>query len=79
MDDGKSYSSSKKLFMCLIDYKKAFIYVDNKILWCTLKYMGVPENMIVLLINLYTNQESTVRTEYGEISNIPIGKGVQQG
>ena len=41
--------------------------------------MGVPEHMIVVLINLYTNQESTVRTEYGETSNINIGKVVRQG
>ena len=45
----------------------------------TFKDMGVPENLIVVLRNLYTNQESTVRTEYGETSNIPIGKGVRQG
>ena len=41
--------------------------------------MGVPKNLIVVLRNLYTNQESTVRTEYGETSNIPIGKGLRQG
>ena len=41
--------------------------------------MGVPEHLIVVLINLYTNQESTVRTEYGETSKIPIGKGVRLG
>ena len=41
--------------------------------------MGVLEHLIVVLRNLYTNQESTVRTEYGETSNIQIGKGVRQG
>ena len=41
--------------------------------------MGVPEHLIVVLRNLYTNQESTVRTEYCETINIPIGKGVRQG
>ena len=41
--------------------------------------MVVPDHLIVVLRNLYTNQESTVRTEYGETSNIPIGKGVRQG
>ena len=38
--------------------------------------MGVPEHLIVVLRNLYTNQESTVSTEYGEAINIPIGRGV---
>ena len=41
--------------------------------------MGVPEQLIVVLRNIYKNQESTVRTEYGETFNIPIGKGVRQG
>ena len=41
--------------------------------------MGVPEHLIVMLSNLYTNQEATIMTEYGETSNIPIGKGVRQG
>ena len=40
--------------------------------------MGVPEHLIVMLSNLYTNQEATIRTEYGE-TGIPIGKGVRQG
>ena len=79
--------------MCFIDYKKAFECVDHQILWCTLKDMGVSEHLIVLpkilqstfgrslvlLRNIYTNQESTVRTEYVETSSIPIGKGVRQG
>ena len=41
--------------------------------------MEVPRHLIVVLRNLYTNQESTVRSEYDETSNIPIGKGVRQG
>ena len=66
-----------ELFMCFIDYKKAFDCVDHQRLWNTLKYMGVPGHLIVMLINLYTNQEATIRTEYGETGNIPIGKGVR--
>ena len=75
----KDRDHQRELFMCFIDYKKAFDCVDHQRLWCTLKDMGVPEHLIVVLINLYTNQESTVRTEYCETSNIPIGKGVRQG
>ena len=62
-----------------VSYKKAFNCVDHQILWCHLKDMGIPDHLIVVLRNLYTHQESTVRTEYGETSNIPIGKGVRQG
>ena len=44
-----------------------------------LRDMGVPVHLIVLLKRLYTNQEATVRTEFGETDNIDIGKGVRQG
>ena len=71
----KARYHQRELFMC---YKKAFDCVDHQILWCTLKYMVVLEHMIVVLKNIYTNQESTVRTEYDEKNNIPIGKGVRQ-
>ena len=62
----KARDHQRELFMCFIDYKKAFDCVDHQILWYTLKDMRVPEHLIVVLRNIYTNQESTVRTEYGE-------------
>ena len=63
--------------MCFIDYKKAFDCVDHERLWVILRAMGVPVHLIVLLKRLYTNQEATVRTEFGETDNIDIGKGVR--
>ena len=75
----RARDNQRELFMCFIDYKKAFDCLDHQRLWNTLKGMGVPEHLIVMLSNLYTNQEATIRTEYGETGNIPIGKGVRQG
>ena len=75
----KARDHQRELFMCFIDYKKAFDCIDHQILWCSIKYIIVPEHLIVVLRNLYTKQESTVRTEYGETSNIPIGKVVRKG
>ena len=62
----RARDNQRELFMCFIDYKKAFDCVDHQRLWNTLKGMGVPEHLIVMLSNLYTNQEATIRTEYGE-------------
>ncbi len=61
--------------MCFIDYKKAFDCVDHERLWVILRAMGVPVHLIVLLKRLYTNQEATIRTEFGETDNIDIRKG----
>ena len=75
----KAREHQKDLYMCFIDYKKAFDCVDHERLWVILRAMGVPVHLIVLLKRLYTNQEATVRTEFGETDNIDIGKGVRQG
>ena len=37
------------LYMCFIDYTKAFDCVDHEILWVVLRDMGVPVHLIVLL------------------------------
>ena len=67
------------VYMCFIDYKKVFDCVDNERLWVILKEMGVPVHLIVLPQKLYTKQEATIRTEFGETDTINIGKGVIQG
>ena len=75
----KAMEHQRDLYLCFIDYKKAFYCVDHEILWVILRDMRVPVHLIVLLKRLYTNQEATVRTEFGETDNIDIGKGVRQG
>ena len=69
----------RDLYMCFIDYKKVFDCVDHVRRWVILRAIGVPVLLIVLPKRLYTNQEATVRTEFGETDNIDIGKGVRQG
>lgn len=75
----KSKEHQKDVYMCFIDYSKAFDCVDYDRMWLTLRDMGIPEHLIVLLRNLYTNQEATVRTEHGVCKWFPIEKGVRQG
>ena len=67
------------LYVCFIDYKKVFDCVDHEGLCVILRDMGVSVHLIVLLRRLYTNQEATVRTEFGETENFDIWKGVRQG
>ena len=75
----KAREHQRDLYMCFIEYKKVFDCVDLEQLWVVLRDMGVPVHLIVLLRRLYTNQETTVRTQFGETDNIDIGKGVPQG
>ena len=75
----KAREFQKNIYLCLIDYAKAFDYVDHKKLWKLLKEMGVPDHLTCLLRNLYAGQEATVRTGHGKTDWFQIGKGVRQG
>ena len=58
---------------------QAFDCVDNNILWKGLRYLEVPEHLIILMERLYEPQQATVRTDFGETEPFLIGKGVRQG
>ena len=48
----------KNIYLCFIDYAKAF--VDHDKLLKALKEMAMPDDLICLLRNLYSGQEATV-------------------
>ena len=74
----KAREFQKNIYFCFIDYAKAFDCVDHNKLW-KMKEMGIPDHLTCLLRNLYTGQESTVRTGHGTTDWFQIGKGVRQG
>ena len=43
----------RNIYFCFIDYAKAFDCVDHNKLWKILKEMGIPDQLICLLRNLY--------------------------
>ena len=53
----------KNIYLCFIDYAKAFDCVDYSKLWKTLKEMGILDHLTCLLRNLYVGQEAIVRTK----------------
>ena len=61
----KAREFQKNIYICFIDYAKAFDCVDHNKLWKILKEMGIPDHLICLLGNLYAGQEATVRTGHG--------------
>ena len=69
----------KNIYLCFVDYIKAFDCVDHNKLWKILKEMGITDHLIFLLRNLYAGQEATVRTGHGTTDWFQIGKGVRQG
>ena len=75
----RSTEYQRPIYMCFIDYSKAFDCVDHPTLWNMMEEMGVPEHMVQVIRSLYANQEAKVRTEYGDTESFSIGKGVRQG
>ena len=67
------------MYLCFIDYVKAFDCVDHNKLWKTLKEMGIPDLLTCLLRNLYACQEATDRSLYGTTDWFRFERSVWQG
>ena len=75
----KNKERKKNLYLCFIDYRKAFDTVAHEVLWKTMIGMGFPKHIILLIKNLYENQTATVKTSYGLSDFFQIEQGVRQG
>ena len=69
----------KNIYLCCINYAKAFDCMDHEKLWKALREMGILDHLTCLLKNLYAGQEATVRTLCGTTDWFKIEKGIQQG
>ena len=79
MEHWKKQEFQKNIYICFIDYTKAFDHVDHNKLWKILKEMRIPDHLTCYLRNLYAGQEATVRNGHGTTHWFQIGKGVRQG
>ena len=70
----KAREFQKNIYLCFIDYAKAFDCVDHSKLWKSLMDIGIPDHLTSLLRNLYADQEATVRTGHGKTDWFQIGK-----
>ena len=75
----KAIEVKKDLFMCFIDYTKAFDKVKHGILLESLQKLDIDGKDIRVIRNLYWNQEAVIKYE-GEFSQFcGIKRGVRQG
>ena len=75
----KAKEFQKKIYLCFIDFAKAFDCVDHNNLWKALKEIGIPDHLTCLLRNLYAGQEAAVRSLYGTTDWFKIEKAARQG
>ena len=74
----KAREFQKSIYLCFIDYAKAFDSVDHKKLWKILKETGIPDHLTCLLRNLYAGQEATLRIIHETTNWSQIVKGIHQ-
>ena len=65
----------KTIYLCFIDYAKAFDCVHHNKLWKILKEMGLLDHFTWLLINLYAGQEAKQLEPDMEQQTAKIGQG----
>ena len=75
----KKQEFQKNIYICFIDYTKAFDCVNHKKLWKILQEMEIPDHLTCFPRNVYAGQEAIVRTGHGTTDWFQIGKGVHQG
>ena len=55
----KAREFQKNIYLCFVDYAKAFDCVDYNELWKILQEMAIPDHLTCLLRNMYADQEAS--------------------
>ena len=79
---GKMTTKKKKIYLCFVDYQKAFDRVRHDKLVEVMEKAGIPDLERRLIINLYWIQHAAVRRESwdGEVSReVGVQRGVREG
>ena len=76
---GKTTTKKKKIYLCFVDYQKAFDRVRHDKLVEVMEKAGIPDLERRLIINLYWRQHAAVRWD-GEVSReVDVERSVRQG
>ena len=72
-------NSKGPLYLCFVDFKKAFDSVDHKLLLNKLVTYGINGNFLKVISSLYSKVKSCVRGNDGLTDTFPCNRGVRQG
>jgi len=70
----KAREFQENIYLCFIDYAKAFDCVDSNKLWKSLKETGISDHLTFLLRNLYVGQEATVESCMEQLIGLGLRK-----
>ena len=69
----------KPLYVCFVDFKKAFDTVSHHILWCKLIRYGIKGKLLDLIKSMYEKVKSCVRSDDGLTKLFAYKRGLRQG
>lgn len=77
----RALAVNRELFLCFIDYEKAFDKVQHEKLVQILQKYQIDGDDMTLICNLYWQQEANIRTSTNRLSreSVEIKRGVRQG
>ena len=75
----QSIEWNTSLYICFIDYEKAFDSLDRNTLWLLLRHYGVPAKLVNLIKNTYTGMNCKVVHEGKLSDSFEVKTGVRQG
>ena len=75
----KAREHKQPLYMCFVDFKKAFDSISHDKLWVTMVDMGYPLHLIDLLAKLYQKQLANVKLAGTLSERFRFKKGVRHG
>lgn len=68
-----------RFYCAFVDFTKAFDSINRNALWLKLQKIGVPANMIKMVMAIYRNLEARVLTSNGYTRPFQCPRGVKQG
>ena len=75
----RSIEKANDLYLCFIDYSKAFDSVNHDEIFNMFRQIGIDSKDIRIVQNLYYNQMACVRVDSSNSRSFQIQKGVRQG
>jgi len=75
----KARAHRQQLYMCFVDFEKAFDKVKHTKLWQTMVDMGFAGHLVALIRSLYENQRPNLKIQEDTSGWFQAKQGVRQG
>ena len=75
----RAIEMKKDLFLCFVDYKKAFDKIKHNEINCMLDRIEIDDKYLRIIQNLYYEQTAAVKINDKACDFTPIQRGIRQG